>query len=111
MSDTPTTIERVGDAALRIVWGDGHVSIYPWRILRQHCPCAVCAPYGGFGAPLPAAAPSVPEDVRATAVNPVGRYAVHIVWSDGHATGIYAFDYLRHLCPCEACRPEQLDEG
>jgi DUF971 family protein len=30
----------------------------------------------------------------------VGRYALQIFWSDGHSTGIYAFDYLRSLCPC-----------
>jgi len=33
----------------------------------------------------------------------VGRYAVQIHWSDGHATGIYTFSYLRNLCPCPEC--------
>ncbi|MCF3933155.1 DUF971 domain-containing protein [Acuticoccus sp. M5D2P5] len=32
------------------------------------------------------------EDVR-----PVGRYAVRIVFSDGHDSGLYTFDYLREL--------------
>lgn len=111
MSDTPTTIERVGDTALRIAWGDGHVSIYPWRVLRAQCPCAVCRPYEALGTPVQAAPQAVSPDVRPTAINPVGRYAIHLVWSDGHATGIYAFDYLRQLCPCEACAPQQMDEG
>jgi DUF971 family protein len=33
----------------------------------------------------------------------VGRYALQIFWNDGHSSGIYAFDYLRRLCPCAEC--------
>ncbi len=113
MSAVPTTVERVGDATLRVVWTDGHESLYPWRLLRARCPCAVCKPYDALGAPLEQAQnrPPVAQGIRATAVKPVGRYALHIAWSDGHMTGIYAFDYLRQLCPCEACRPQQFEEG
>jgi len=27
----------------------------------------------------------------------VGRYAVRLVWNDGHRTGIYTFQFLREL--------------
>jgi len=27
----------------------------------------------------------------------VGGYAIQAVWADGHATGIYSFDYLRRI--------------
>jgi len=27
----------------------------------------------------------------------VGGYAIQPVWADGHATGIYSFDYLRRI--------------
>jgi len=27
----------------------------------------------------------------------VGGYAIQPVWADGHATGLYAFDYLRRV--------------
>jgi DUF971 family protein len=37
-------------------------------------------------------------------VEPVGQYAIRIDWSDGHNTGIYSFDHLRKICPCESCR-------
>jgi DUF971 family protein len=37
---------------------------------------------------------------------PVGAYAVQIVWSDGHDTGIYSFETLRRACSCPECRPE-----
>ncbi|MEK7316525.1 MAG: gamma-butyrobetaine hydroxylase-like domain-containing protein, partial [Candidatus Eisenbacteria bacterium] len=33
----------------------------------------------------------------------VGQYALHFDWSDGHTTGIYSYDYLRRICPCDAC--------
>jgi DUF971 family protein len=39
----------------------------------------------------------VPEEVHPLAVNYVGRYALQFVWSDGHQTGIYTFEYLRNL--------------
>ena len=46
---------------------------------------------------------SVPQDVRAARITPVGRYAITILWSDGHDTGIYSFETLRRLCPCGNC--------
>lgn len=35
--------------------------------------------------------------VTILAIEPVGNYAVRIVFDDGHATGIYTWDYLRTL--------------
>jgi DUF971 family protein len=31
---------------------------------------------------------------------------LQIQFSDGHATGIYSFEHLRELCPCEKCGAE-----
>ena len=42
----------------------------------------------------------MPQDVHPLKITLVGRYAMTIRWSDGHHTGIYAFDFLRTLCPC-----------
>jgi len=39
----------------------------------------------------------VDEAVYPTAIHYVGRYALQFVWSDGHSTGIYTFEYLRAL--------------
>jgi DUF971 family protein len=36
-------------------------------------------------------------------VEPVGNYAIRIDWSDGHNTGIYSYDHLRHICQCAQC--------
>ncbi len=38
----------------------------------------------------------------------VGNYAIKIAFSDGHATGIYTWEYLRSLAPDE--RIESGDE-
>ena len=37
------------------------------------------------------------EDVTITAIEPVGNYAVRIVFDDGHDTGLYSWNYLHAL--------------
>ena len=37
------------------------------------------------------------ENVNITAIEPVGNYAVKLVFSDGHDTGLYSWDYLYYL--------------
>lgn len=37
------------------------------------------------------------QRVGITAVEPVGHYAVRLVFDDGHDTGIFSWDYLREL--------------
>jgi DUF971 family protein len=53
---------------------------------------------------------SIAAGLERVAVDPVGNYALHFEWSDGHSTGIYTFDHLRKLCPCPQCCPEGLEE-
>ena len=40
------------------------------------------------------------EQTRLADVQLVGNYAVSPHWGDGHHTGYYTFDLLRHQCPC-----------
>jgi DUF971 family protein len=37
------------------------------------------------------------ENVIITAIEPVGNYAVRLIFDDGHATGLYTWDYLHRL--------------
>jgi len=37
-------------------------------------------------------------------VEAVGTYALTITWQDGHHYGIYNWNYLRKLCPCDDCQ-------
>ncbi len=40
----PLVVELVGTYAIRIDWSDGHgTGIYPYRYLREICPCDRCA--------------------------------------------------------------------
>ncbi len=41
--------------------------------------------------------PLPPEAFRLARLETVGGYALQPTWADGHATGIYSFDYLRRL--------------
>jgi DUF971 family protein len=46
-----TSVEPVGNYALRIAWNDGHnAGIYSYDYLREICPCALCT--GRPGPPL-----------------------------------------------------------
>jgi DUF971 family protein len=37
------------------------------------------------------------ENVAIVGIEPVGNYAIKIVFDDGHDTGLYSWDYLRKL--------------
>jgi DUF971 family protein len=93
---TPRDIGPTADgAALRIVWEDGGQSVLAPLRLRSRCPCAACVDeITGKRILRPE---DVAPDVFPTAIHYVGRYALQFVWSDGHDTGFYPFDYLRRL--------------
>jgi DUF971 family protein len=100
---------------LTITWDDGHVSIYPFSLLRHACPCAVCR--GGHenmhSEPDPLVFTMELEDspqTRISNLEAVGSYAITIEWEDGHHYGIYNWGYLRALCPCPLCRSERQHE-
>ena len=94
---------------VRVCWQDGHESAYGFDFLRTECPCAVCNdrrkgsdPAGGLSlltGPVVKAG-----EIQVTEVKSVGRYAINFIWSDGHDSGIYSYDFLRAACPCATCR-------
>lgn len=92
---TPTALRQKSASELAITWSDGVESVYDVRSLRLACGCAVCVDeWSGEGRLDPA---SVPDDVHPLRIEPVGRYAIQIAWSDGHGTGIYPYRRLRTL--------------
>ena len=91
----PRTIDPVSPAKLRIEWKDDAVSFYRARQLRLACPCAQCVEEWTGKKLLKEE--QVPEDISLRNTELVGRYALNFVWSDGHQTGIFSFDYLRKL--------------
>jgi DUF971 family protein len=94
----PTDIQHIG-SELAVKWSDGAEIFIPLEKLRRACPCAGCKGetdimgnlYKNPEQKLSAAAFQLVQIVR------VGGYAVQPVWADGHATGIYSFDYLKRV--------------
>ena len=96
---------------IQIDWKDRHHSDYSLAYLRDECPCATCT--GAHGTEPQKSSYSQPPAnpfqmykpaLKMMEVEPVGNYAIRITWSDGHSAGIYSWDYLRRICPCENCR-------
>ncbi|PIQ26351.1 sodium:proton antiporter [bacterium (Candidatus Blackallbacteria) CG17_big_fil_post_rev_8_21_14_2_50_48_46] len=92
---TPVGLKKAGESGLVIQWQDGTDYELDFRGLRLVCPCAVCVDEDtGERKLIPS---MVPLDVKAIAIESVGSYALKFTWSDGHATGLYAFERLRQL--------------
>jgi DUF971 family protein len=108
MSVHPTKLEMTATDRLRIAWSDGQVREYTIHGLREACPCATCREQRNAPPPPPTQLPvlSVAEaqPLRIAAMDPVGRYAYGIHFSDGHNTGIYTIESLRELG--EEIRPD-----
>jgi ATP-binding protein involved in chromosome partitioning len=102
-SDRPEIAEvtRPSPSDVRILWKDGHESIYTGYALRLGCRCAVCVEEMSGDKRL--RTESISKDVYPLSIDPVGRYAIRFQWSDGHSTGIYTFELIRELCPCPIC--------
>ena len=98
---TPAEIRKKGGQRITIRWTDGHESPFPARYLRGRCPCARCVDEDTGRRVVGEA--EVAADVGLAKLQLVGNYAVQIHFSDGHGTGLYAFDHLRRLCPCAEC--------
>ena len=101
-------------AGVDVTWSDGHASHFDFPYLREECPCALCnderekkarvASRGGNT--TSAVLPMFKPRVTAKSATAVGNYAIQIEFSDSHATGIYSFEHLREICPCDACKRE-----
>ncbi len=89
------------DRLLEITWSPDHVGRYPTRHLRIHCPCAGCVDEHTGVRTLDVS--TIPEGIDIQGIEPVGNYAVRIVWEGGHDTGLYSWDLLQHICPCPRC--------
>ncbi|HSP42520.1 MAG TPA: DUF971 domain-containing protein [Luteolibacter sp.] len=87
----------VGDE-LAIVFGDGFEAYLPLPMLRRACPCAACqGEPDAMGRVVRPRVEHGPGAFQLRGLDQVGGYALQLSWSDGHASGIYSFDYLRKL--------------
>lgn len=78
---------------LEIQYADGRQFRFPYEFLRVYSPSAEVRGHG----PGQEVLQTGKRDVDIRALEPVGSYAVQPVFSDGHATGIYSWEYLYEL--------------
>jgi DUF971 family protein len=101
MTPQPTELRLVDPSRLQIAWNDGQVREYAVRDLREQCPCATCRERRTAPPPpptvLPVLSPAETQPLRITSMQPTGRYAYSIHFSDGHDTGIFTLELLREL--------------
>ena len=76
---------------LEMAFSDGNSFRLTCEFLRVHSPSAEVRGHGQEQLQ------TGKKEVQITAVEPVGAYAVRLVFSDGHDTGLYSWEYLHHL--------------
>ncbi len=99
----PKDIQQIGDE-LAIKWDGGSESFVKLEALRRHCPCAGCKGevdvmgnlYKNPDKPL------TPAAFQLRSFSLVGGYAIQPIWGDGHGSGIFSFDYLKHVAAAQA---------
>jgi DUF971 family protein len=90
----PTNLTFQRDArTLSVSFDDGRAFAIPFELLRVLSPSAERRGHREGDEKL------VPgkRDVGVTRAEPVGRYAVRLVFDDGHDSGLYSWDYLYEL--------------
>ena len=95
MSEQLATEIRLRRAArvLEVSFADGSRFALPFEYLRVHSPSAEVKGHGPGEETLVLGK----ENVGVVAVEPVGQYAVKLVFDDGHDTGLYTWGYLHEL--------------
>ncbi len=78
---------------LEIAYDDGQRFRLPFEFLRVYSPSAEVRGHGVGQETLQVGK----RDVLITGVEPVGHYAIKPVFSDGHDSGIFSWDYLYEL--------------
>jgi len=92
--NNPTEIKlRTRSRVLEVAFEDGAIYLLPFEYLRVHSPSAEVKGHGPGQEVLVLGK----QNVGIRAVEPVGQYAVKLVFDDGHDSGLYTWPYLREL--------------
>lgn len=84
---------RTRSRVLDVTFDDGEHYELPFEYLRVHSPSAEVRGHGPGQEVLQLGK----HEVDIKAVEPVGHYAVRLVFDDGHDTGLYTWAYLQEL--------------
>jgi DUF971 family protein len=92
--DYPETVRVIaGGGEVRLAWA-GRAARVSASVLREACRCAWCTRARRKGE-------AVGSADAITGFEPMGGEAVHIVFSDGHRTGVFPWDYISQLASTE----------
>jgi DUF971 family protein len=90
----PTNLKsRTKSRVLEVSFDDGSVFELPYEYLRVYSPSAEVRGHGPGQEQLQLGK----HEVAIAKVEPVGNYAVKLVFDDGHDTGLYTWAYLYEL--------------
>ena len=91
----PTGITVHGASrVLELQYEGGATYRLPFELLRVYSPSAEVQGHG----PGQEVLQTGKRDVAIVAVEPVGQYAIKPIFSDGHESGLYSWQYLWELC-------------
>jgi len=94
MNEAPVEIRlRRQSRVLEIAFEAGERYALPFEFLRVNSPSAEVKGHGPGQETLVLGK----QSVMVTAVEPVGQYAVRLIFDDGHDSGLYSWKYLREL--------------
>ena len=93
--DSPPTEIRLRrrSRVVEVAFADGTRYALSFEYLRAHSPSAEVQGHGPGQDVLQIAK----ENVGIVRMEPVGHYAIRLVFDDGHDTGLYTWKYLREL--------------
>jgi len=95
-ADTPIPTEiklHQQSRVMEIAFSNGDRFEFPYEYLRVYSPSAEVRGHGPGQETLQVGK----KNVEIKNIEPVGHYAVALVFSDGHDSGIYSWDYLHDL--------------
>ncbi|MFD0913313.1 gamma-butyrobetaine hydroxylase-like domain-containing protein [Methylophilus luteus] len=93
-SPIPTLIQlHQGSRLLEIHFDNDTECMLSCEFLRVYSPSAEVRGHGAGQETLQIGK----ELVNISAIEPVGRYAIKLIFDDGHDTGLYSWDYLYYL--------------
>ena len=97
MHSSPTRIDVIGNT-LALHWLNGEESFIEAPLLRTHSPSAENKGETDiFGKVSGGQEKTEYPNIKIIKVSSIGNYAIRILFSDGHSTGIFSWDYLRQL--------------
>jgi DUF971 family protein len=93
-SPTPTALTLHSKSRLlEVAFSDGAEFKIPFELMRVYSPSAEVQGHG----PGQEVLQTGKREVGVVELEPIGNYAVKPVFSDGHESGIFSWDYLYHL--------------